>query len=62
MPGLEKETENLDTTKRNSSQTNCTMDSGFPITPLNVPKSDIGINNTLSSVMTTQETTNKSKN
>lgn len=62
MPGLEKETENLDATKRNSSQINCTMDSTFPIIPLNVPKSDIGNINTSSSVITNQDAPNKSKN
>jgi len=60
MPGLERETELLDASKRNSSQTNCTVDSGFP-TPLNVesiPNSDLGNLNT--SVIATQEA-NKGK-
>ncbi|KAE9525110.1 hypothetical protein AGLY_014524 [Aphis glycines] len=56
MPGLERETEMLEASKRNSSQTNCTVDSGFPPTPLNVegvPNSDLGNLNT--SVVATQE-------
>ncbi|XP_060844625.1 tau-tubulin kinase homolog Asator isoform X1 [Rhopalosiphum padi] len=56
MPGLERETEMLEASKRNSSQTNCTVDSGFPPTPLNtegVPNSDLGNLNT--SVTATQE-------
>jgi len=56
MPGLERETEILNAAKRNSSQTNCTVDSGFPPTPLNtegVPNSDLGNLNT--SVIATQE-------
>ncbi|XP_029345002.1 tau-tubulin kinase homolog Asator isoform X2 [Acyrthosiphon pisum] len=56
MPGLERETEMLNAAKRNSSQTNCTVDSGFPPTPLNiegVPNSDLGNLNT--SVIATQE-------
>ncbi|XP_025207513.1 tau-tubulin kinase homolog Asator [Melanaphis sacchari] len=56
MPGLERETEILEASKRNSSQTNCTVDSGFPPTPLNiegVPNSDLGNLNT--SVIATQE-------
>lgn len=56
MPGLERETEILEASKRNSSQTNCTVDSGFPPTPLNVegvPNSDLGNLNT--SVVATQE-------
>ncbi|XP_015369788.1 PREDICTED: uncharacterized protein LOC107165871 isoform X2 [Diuraphis noxia] len=56
MPGLERETELLDASKRNSSQTNCTVDSGFPPTPLNVdgvPNSDLGNLNT--AVIATQE-------
>jgi len=61
MPGLERETEMLNAAKRNSSQTNCTVDSGFPPTPLNiegVPNSDLGNLNT--SVIATQEA-NKGK-
>lgn len=61
MPGLERETEMLEASKRNSSQTNCTVNSGFPPTPLNVegvPNSDIGNLNT--SVVATQEA-NKGK-
>lgn len=56
MPGLEKETENLDATKRNSSQANCTVDFELSVIPSNVPKS----NNTSYPVITSQET-NKSK-
>lgn len=62
MPGLERETEMLEASKRNSSQTNCTIDSGFPPTPLNndgVPNSDLGNFNT-SSVIATQDA-NKGK-
>jgi len=61
MPGLERETEMLDASKRNSSQTNCTVDSVFPPTPLNiegVPNQDLGNLNT--SVIGTQEA-NKGK-
>lgn len=56
MPGLERETEMLDASKRNSSQTNCTVDSVFPPMPLNiegVPNSDLG--NLNNSVIATQE-------
>jgi len=56
MPGLERETEMLEASKRNSSQTNCTVASGFPPTSLNiegVPNSDVGNLNT--SVIATQE-------
>lgn len=58
MPGLERETEILEASKRNSSQTNCTIDSGFPATPLNnegIVTSDVGNVNTSTSVITTQE-------
>lgn len=58
MPGLERETEILEASKRNSSQTNCTIDSGFPGTPLHVegvPNSDVGNMNTSTSVITTQD-------
>lgn len=56
MPGLERETEILEASKRNSSQT--TIDSGFPATPLNnegIATSDVGNINTSTSVVTTQE-------
>lgn len=57
MPGLEKETEVIEISKRNSSQTNCTMDSVFPVTtPLNVEgilNSDAANLNTSTSVVTT---------
>lgn len=57
MPGLEKETEVIEISKRNSSQTNCTIDSVFPITtPLNVEgilNSDVVNLNTSTSVVTT---------
>uniref|UniRef100_A0A2S2R6K0 Tau-tubulin kinase 1 n=1 Tax=Sipha flava TaxID=143950 RepID=A0A2S2R6K0_9HEMI len=56
MPGLERETEILEASKRNSSQT--TVDSGFPATPLNnegIATSDVGNINTSTSVVTTQE-------
>lgn len=60
MPGLERETEILEASKRNSSQTNCTVDSGFPPTPLNVesvvPNPDASNLNISTSVVTTQET------
>lgn len=55
MPGLERETEILEASKRNSSQANCTVDSGgFPSIPLNVesiPSSDVGNLNTPASVV-----------
>jgi len=63
MPGLEKETEVLETSKRNSSQTNCTVDSIFPVTPLNVESilnSDVANLNTSTSVVITPEA-NKGK-
>lgn len=63
MPGLERETDILEASKRNSSQTNCTVDSGI-ISPLNVadvPNLDISNLNTSPSVITTQEAI-KSKN
>lgn len=59
MPGLERETEMLEASKRNSSQTNCTVDSGFPAIPLNVegvPSSDLGNFNTSTPVINTQDT------
>jgi hypothetical protein len=62
MPGLERETEILEASKRNSSQT--TVDSGFPATPLNnegIATSDVGNINTSTSVVTTQEA-NKGNN
>lgn len=54
MPGLERETETLEASKRNSSQTNCTVDSGFPTTPLNNEGVVSNINSS-TSVVTTQE-------
>lgn len=59
MPGLERETEILEASKRNSSQTNCTVDSGFPPTQLNiegVPNPDVNNLNTSTTVVTTQDT------
>lgn len=63
MPGLERETDILEASKRNSSQTNCTLDSGI-VSPLNVadvPNLDVCNLNTSSSVITTQEA-NKGEN
>lgn len=54
MPGLERETDILETSKRNSSQTNCTVDPGFPVAALNVegvPNSDISNLNNSTSVI-----------
>ncbi|XP_050530501.1 tau-tubulin kinase homolog Asator isoform X2 [Daktulosphaira vitifoliae] len=57
MPGLERESELLDTTKRNSSQTNCTTDSGLPLNVEPVINSEVRSNLvTSTSAMTTQET------
>lgn len=58
MPGLERETEIVEASKRNSSQTNCTMESGFPGTPLHVegvPNPDVAYLNTSTSVIITQD-------
>lgn len=59
MPGLERETEVLEGSKRNSSQTNCTVDSGVPLTIASnvdcVQNLDVGVINSSTSVVTTQE-------
>lgn len=64
MPGLERGTDILEASKRNSSQTNCTLDSGFPTAPSNVDgvatNSDVGNLNTSTSVVTSQDA-NKGK-
>lgn len=63
MPGLEKETEVLENSKRNSSQINCTVDSIFPAKQLNVDgilNSDVPNLNTSTSVVITTEA-NKGK-
>lgn len=61
MPGLERETDILETSKRNSSQTNCTVDPGFSVAGSvnveGVPNSDIGNLNT-----STTSVINKGKN
>lgn len=62
MPGLERETDILDASKRNSSQNNCNIDSVLPTIPLNVesiPNSDVGNLNISSSVILQES--NKSK-
>lgn len=60
MPGLERGTDILETSKRNSSQINCTLDFGFPAAPSNVDgivtNSDMGNLNTSTSVVTSQDT------
>ncbi|VVC37506.1 Hypothetical protein CINCED_3A020953 [Cinara cedri] len=57
MPGLERETDILEASKRNSSQTNCTMESVI-VSPLNIadsPSIDVGNLNNSSSVITAQD-------
>lgn len=63
MPGLERETDILEASKRNSSQINCTLDSGIvsPLNVVDVPNLDACNLNTSSSVITTQEA-NKGRN